>query len=135
MPATVFAANESSIMLNGTPVDGVRAVEYRHQQARSNVYALGSSERIAIVSGPAFVEGRVTVASTSLAFDGISGDSPFQIIAQLRHGDTTVTATFDGCQMMEKVFELGTGGHGEATYTFSAERVREEVAPAAAPAG
>ncbi len=133
MPATVFAANESSIILDGAPVDGVRSIDYRHHQARSNVYALGSSERIAIVSGPAFVEGRVTVASTSLAFDGIRGDQPFQLIAQLRHGDTTVTATFDNCQLTEKTFELGTGAHGEATYTFSAERVREEVAPA--PAG
>ena len=27
--ATVFAANESAVMVNGTPIQGVRAVEYR----------------------------------------------------------------------------------------------------------
>src|ERR671929_1912590 len=122
MPATVFAANESSVMLNGTPVDGVRSIEYRHQQVRSNVYALGSSERIAVVSGPALVEARVTVASTSLAFDGLDPAKPFQLIAQLRHGDTTVTATFDECHVEEKSFGLDSGAHGEATYTFSAGR-------------
>lgn len=133
MPATIIAANESNVMLNGTPVEGVRSIEYRHHRTRANVYALGSPERIAVISGPELVEGRLTVASTSLAFDGITGDQPFQIVATLRHGDATVTATFDDCQLMEKMFELGTGGHGEATYVFSAGRVREEVAPA--PAG
>jgi len=128
---TVFAANESSVMVNGQPVEGVRAIEYRRLQSRQNVYALGSAERIGMVSGPMSVEGRLTVASTSAGLDGVA-DVQFQVTAQLKQGGTSMTVTFDECFMLEKNFQMGTGGHGEAVYSFSAARVREELAAAAA---
>ena len=81
--ATLFAASESSIMVDGEAIDGVRAIEYRFQQQRSNVYALGSTERVGMVSGGQTVEGRLRVASTSGKLNGLSG--PFQVIATLRH--------------------------------------------------
>ena len=62
--ATLFAASESSVMVDGEAIDGVRAIEYRFQQQRSNVYALGSTERVGMVSGGQTVEGRLRVAST-----------------------------------------------------------------------
>ena len=124
---TIVAANESQVLLDGTPVEGVRAIEYRHQQARASVYGLGSAERIGLVSGPQVVEGAVRVASTNATLNGLAVDQAFQLTAQLKHGASTVTVTFDECYLAEKSFGLSVGEFGEATYRFTATRVREEV--------
>ena len=71
---TIFAANESSVLLNGELVEGVNAIDYRHQQDRQNIYALGSAERVGMTSGPQSVEGRLSVVSTSAAFNALTGD-------------------------------------------------------------
>ena len=125
---TLFAANESIVLLDGEPIEGVRSIDYRHQQVRENIYALGSSERIRMISGPQIVEGRLRVASTSARLNGLTGDTQFQITAQLRHGNARMTVTFDECYLAEKSFDMSVGGHGEAVYSFSATRVREELA-------
>jgi hypothetical protein len=124
--ATIFAANESSVQIDGEPVEGVRAIEYRQVAVRQNVYALGSAERIGMVSGPLSVEGILRVASTSTKLATI-GDAQFQLTALLRHGETNVTVTFDECFLQTKSFELGVGSHGEGSYGFTAVRVREEA--------
>ena len=125
--ATLFAANESTVMIDGERIEGVRTVEYRKAQARDNVYALGSAERIGIVSGAQAVEGLIRVASTNTALDSKLGDNQFQVTAQLQHGDTTMTVTFDECYLLDKDFSIGIGGVGEAIYRFNATRVREEL--------
>ena len=136
---TLFAASESSVMVDGEAVEGVRAIEYRHQQTRSNVYALGSTERIGMVSGGQSVEGRLRVTSTNGKLNGLTGDRVFQVIATLKHtGPDNKTkqmvVTFDECYLLDKSFGIETGGHGEAVYTFSAVRVKEELTEVAAPA-
>jgi len=125
--ATIFAASESSVQIDGEAVDGVRSIEYRHQQVRTNVFALGSAERVGLTSGPQTVEGRMRVASTSTKLNALTGETMFQITAQLRHGATLMTVTFDECVLLEKSFDMSVGGHGEALYSFSATRVREEI--------
>ena len=125
---TIFAASESAVVVDGEAIEGVRAIEYRRHQVRSNVYAIGSTERIAMTSGPQGVEGRVRVASTSPKLDSMTNDTSFQISAQLVHGESAMSVTFDECFVMEKTFEISVGGHGEAVYTFTATRVREEPA-------
>jgi hypothetical protein len=122
---TIFAANESAVLLDGEPIEGIRAIEYRQENARSSVYALGSAERIALVSGPQLVEGRLKVASAAPTLDALDLSSPFQLAAQLKQGSTTKTVTFDECYMTGKTFELGVGSHGEAVYSFTATRIRE----------
>ena len=124
----IFAANESSVLVDGQPVEGVIALEYRRRAARANVYALGSAERIGMVSGLQHVEGRLTVASTSPGLDTIAGEQQFQVSAQLKRGDTSLTVTFDECFLAEKEFALTVGEHGQAVYGFTAARVREEPA-------
>lgn len=136
---TLFAASESSVMVDGEAVEGVRAIEYRHQQLRSNVYALGSTERIGMVSGGQSVEGRLRVASTNGKLNGLAGDRVFQVIATLKHTGANnktkqMIVTFDECYLLDKSFSIETSGHGEAVYTFSAIRVKEELGEAAAPA-
>lgn len=123
---TVFAATESSVLIDGAPVDGVQGIEYRMRRARTNIYALGSTERIDVTSGAYDVEGRLRVASTSPALDAVAGAQFFQVIANLRHGDVSTTVTFDDCFLTDKTFELSVGGSGVAVYSFTAARVREE---------
>ncbi len=124
---TVFAANESSVMVDGELIEGVRSIDYRHHQTRESIYALGSAERIGMTSGPQIVEGRLRLASTSPSLDQLEAEQQFQISAQLRHGDTQMSVTFDECYLMEKSYDMGVGGHGETVYTFTATRVREEL--------
>lgn len=131
--ATLFAASESSVMVDGEAIEGVRAIEYRFQQQRSNVYALGSTERVGMVSGGQTVEGRLRVASTSAKLNGLSG--PFQVVGTLRHTGAdnktrTMTVTFDECYLTDKGFGIETNGHGETVYSFSAVRLREEISEA-----
>src|SRR3954471_12201057 len=125
--ATILAANESTVLLDGQPIDGVRSIEYRQQQGRDSVYALGSAERIGMTSGAQVVEGRLRVASASPPLAAITTDKPFQISAQLKHGDTKMTVTFDECFLTEKSFALAVSSFGESTYSFTATRVREEI--------
>ncbi len=125
---TIYAANESSVLVDGTPVEGVQALEFRRVAQRTNVYAVGSTERITVTSGPISVDGRIIVASASPDLDAKLRGDFVQITAQLRHGETNVTVSFDDCLLTEKSFVLGVGGQGEAVYAFTATRVREEPA-------
>ena len=124
---TIVAANESSVQVNGQPVEGVRSIEYRKRQARENVYTFGSAERVTLTSGAQVVEGRLTVASASPAIDALDAALPFEVVAQLKHGATQLTVSFNECFLVEKTFALGVGGYGEAVYAFTATRVREAV--------
>lgn len=125
--ATIFAANESQVLVDGQAVEGVRSIEYRKSQARENIYGLGSNERIGLVSGAQVVEGHLRVASTAPALDQLTVSQQFQVSAVLVHGETRTTVTFDECYLLEKTFDLGAGGHGEAVYSFTATRAREEA--------
>lgn len=122
---TVFAANESAVLVDGAPIEGVRSVEYRSHTARSDLYALGSSERIGVITGHHGVEGRLRVASSAPALDVLVGDTFFQIAAPLRQGETEVTVSFDECLLTETSFAMDAGGHGETIYSFTATRVRQ----------
>jgi hypothetical protein len=121
---TIFAASESTVLIDGEAVDGVQGIDYRTRRDRTNIYALGSTERVGVVSGAYEVEGRLRVTSASAKLDGLAGDKLFQIIAKLRNGDTEATVTFDDCYLTEKAFDLTVNGQGAAVYTFSATRVR-----------
>jgi hypothetical protein len=124
---TILAANESTVLLDGKPVEGVRAIEYRQQQNRESIYAIGSTERIGMTTGAQVVEGRLRIASTSPVLSTIPPDKPFQISAQLKHGDKKMTVSFDECFLTEKSFAMAVSSFGESIYSFTATRVREEV--------
>jgi hypothetical protein len=124
--ATVFAASESSVMVDGDAVEGVQTIDYRMRRTRASVYALGSVERVAVTSGYHDVEARLRVASSNAKLDGLAGDQLFQVVANLRHGESSMTVTFDDCYLTEKTFDLSVGRHGESVYCFTAARVREE---------
>ncbi len=121
----IFAANESAVLINGEPLLGVQSLEYRRVRERDNVYAVGSAERVNVVTGREMVEGRISVASTSPLLDGLGPDEVFSITAQLRQGEDETTVSFDDCLLMEKTFSIPVAGQGEAQYSFTATRVRE----------
>jgi hypothetical protein len=129
---TLFSANESQVLVAGTAVEGVRSIDYRRAQARESVYGLGSNERIGLVSGAQVIEGVLRVASTAPALDALTTGDSVQISAVLAHGTTRMAVTFDECFLQEKTFEMTSGGHGLAVYAFTATRMREEIATAAA---
>jgi hypothetical protein len=130
---TIFTAHSSSVLVDGQPVDGVQAIDYRVVRQQGHVFALGSSERLTTYYGETHVDGRLVVASANAALDGLvtSGNS-FQVIGNLAQGGTARTVAFDECFMAKKEFTLNSGGHGETVYLFTATRVREEDKSAAA---
>jgi hypothetical protein len=121
---TIYAACESTVLVDGDPVDGVQGIDYRMRRDRSNIYALGSTERVGVISGAYDVQGRLRVTSASEKLDGLGGEQLFQIVAKLRHGEVEATVTFDDCYLTEKSFDLSVNGQGAAIYSFSAARMR-----------
>jgi len=123
---TIFAANESKVMVNGTAVEGVRSLEYARHQTRDSLYAVGSAERIGVTSGASLVRGELRVLSTSPTLDGLAPDASFQVSALLKHGGASLNVTLDECYLEDKQLDLSVGGQAEAVYSFTATRVREE---------
>ena len=123
MAATIFAANESSVQVNGSPLEGVRSIDYRAQRARTNVYALGSPERVGMISGPQSVDGTIRVASTAAVLDKLAPEATFDLLVSLHHGQATTEVAFHECVLTEKSFDMSASGHGEAVYSFPAIRV------------
>lgn len=121
---TIYAANESNVLVNGEPIRGVRAIEFRTTTARNDLYAVGSSERIGVITGQRAVEGRIRVASTAPALDALVGDEFFQIAAPLRQGENETTVSIDECLLTDTTFAMDAGGHGETVYAFTATRIR-----------
>lgn len=122
----IYAANESAVLINGEPVPGVQSLEYRRVRERSNVYAVGLAERVGVVTGRETVEVRLAVASTAPGLDGLGwGDESFELVAQLRQGDTETTVAFNECLISEKTFAMPVAGRGETIYDITATRVRE----------
>jgi hypothetical protein len=123
----VYTAFASEARVNGNVVEGLQSIEYRHAKSRYAIGAIGTDERVAVYFGLRVVTGTLRVASDNLDLDRLlDTGNEFTVSAVLRHGDASRTVTFDGCVMDEKTFGLSTESHGEAVYSFSATRVREE---------
>lgn len=122
---TVYAANQSSLKVGEETVDGVRAIEYRSATVRQDLYAIGSNERIGVISGAHSAEGRIRVASASAKLDGLGAQEVFQMMATFGGSGDPVVVSFHDCMLTEKSFNLSAGGHGEAVYSFTAVRVTE----------
>lgn len=129
--ASVFTANSSSVLINGERVLGVRGIDFQHRRAQESIYAIGSSERVAVAYGGTAVAGRLVVASNTPALDALlaSGEA-FQVVANLSaRADFSAerSMAFDDCRMTGKSLTLSAGGHAEAVYDFTATRLREEA--------
>ena len=125
--ATVFTANSSGVLVDGQAVPGVLGIDYQVSREQNEIYALGSDERVAVYYGARRVAGRIRVASANPDLDRLTTEGVlFQIVANLRHSESSRSVAFDDCFIESKDFSIGTGGHGETVYTFRSTRVREE---------
>jgi hypothetical protein len=130
--ATIVAAAESQVQVGKDPVEGVQSIEYRTVRSRSNVYGIGSTERLDVVAGPSSVEVCLTVASTSPRLNAIGPDERFDLTAALSHGGSTIEVGFHECVLEEKNFAISVGGVGVTVYRFTAARVDEKPPATAA---
>jgi hypothetical protein len=127
---TVFSANRSSVLVDGSPLEGLQSLVYRVVTEREDIRAVGSNERVDVMFGLRTVRGELVVKSASFSLDGmLDKRQKFQIVATLKRtegSDETRTASFDDCFVEGKAFQLDAHGSAVTTYAFSATRLREE---------
>ena len=127
---TIFSANRSSVLVNGTAVEGLQSLVFRVVTERQDVRAIGTDERVDVIFGLRSVQGELVVQSANTDLDGhLQARSKFQIVANLKRDEAEGakrTLSFDDCFIEGKSFSLSAGGSVNTTYTFTATRAREE---------
>jgi hypothetical protein len=127
---TIFSANRSSVLVNGTAIEGLQSLVYRVVTERQDVRAIGTDERVDVIFGLRTVQGELVVASANTELDeALTNRSKFQIVANLKRDEAEGakrTLSFDDCFIEGKAFSLSSGGSVSTTYTFTATRAREE---------
>lgn len=128
--ATVFAANKSSVLVDGEVVEGLQSLAFRTQTEQEDVRGVGSDERVAVVFGLRTVVGELAVKSVSTKLDELMGQrAPFQLVADLKQDESESSPkrklSFDGCYVQDKRFSLAANGSVLTTYAFTATRLRE----------
>jgi len=128
----VFAANKTDVLFDGEKIPGLKGFGFKVADDRQDVRGLGNQERIGVVYGKLQIKGQIIVNSNSELLNKHMGDrSSFQIVVQV---DQTAypeelgkrKMTFDGCHVDEREFTLDANGYALSTYTFTADRIREE---------
>lgn len=128
----VYAANRSSVLIDGEAIEGLQNLHYRVDTEREDIRAIGSDERVDVSFGLRTVEGELTVKSSSDKLDGLLAQrAKFQIVANLKKDvgmvtDAARTVSFDDCFVQAKRFDMDAGETARTVYTFTATRVREE---------
>lgn len=127
---TIFSANRSSVLVNGTAVEGLQSLVFRVVTERQDVRAIGIDERVDVIFGLRSVQGELVVHSANAELDDhLAKRSKFQIVANLKRDEAEGakrTLSFDDCFIESKSFSLTAGGVVATTYTFTATRAREE---------
>lgn len=128
--ATVLSANKSSVLIDGTAVEGLQSLAYRVQTEQEDVRGVGSDERVAVVFGLRVVQGELAVRSLSAKLDDLlQKQAAFQLVADLKQDDSEGSPrrklSFDGCYVRDKQFGLAANGSVLTTYAFTATRLRE----------
>lgn len=127
---TIYSANRSSVLVNGTAIEGLQSLVYRVVTERQDVRAIGTDERVDVIFGLRTVQGELVVQSANTELDThLTERSKFQIVANLKRDEAEGakrTLSFDDCFLEAKSFALSSGGSVNTTYTFTATRAREE---------
>ncbi|PZN72759.1 MAG: hypothetical protein DM484_24095 [Candidatus Methylumidiphilus alinenensis] len=129
--ATVFIANRSTVLIDGSAVEGLQSLVFRVVTEREDIRAVGINERIDVSFGLRTVQGELVVKSANYELDNhLTERSKFQLVANLKKDQTADapkrTLSFDDCYIEGKSFGLDAGGSGVSTYAFTATRLREE---------
>ncbi len=128
---TVFSANQSSLLIDGDPLEGVQSLAFRVVTEREDIRAIGSDERVDVSFGLRTVQGEIVVRSTArLLDDKLAQRASFNMVAALKKGqgtdDPQRSYAFDTCFVETKHLVMGASGTAETSYVFTATRVREE---------
>lgn len=67
---TVFAANRSGVLVDGSAVEGLQSLVFRVVTEREDIRAVGSAERIDVELGLRTVQGELVVKSAEYCTDG-----------------------------------------------------------------
>jgi hypothetical protein len=130
MSLVIASAATSKITIEGEDVAGLQSIEFAVRRRQMDVDAVGVGERIGVDAGHIFVTGTLRIRSLNSTLDErlyALVPEPFNMVAELKQGETTVkTITFDECFLDDKSFELTANGVGVTVYNFTATRVREE---------
>ena len=128
----VFSANKTEVLFDGEKIQGLKGFAFKVADDRQDVRGLGAQERIGVVYGRLQVKGQIIVNSNSeLLNKHMNERTSFQVVVQV---DQTAypedlgkkKITFDGCHVDEREFTLDANGYALSTYTFTADRLREE---------
>jgi hypothetical protein len=128
----VFAANKTEILFDGEKIHGLEGFTYEVDSERRDVPGIGTTERSGVVYGRLRVKGKILVHSNSELLNGhMENNTHFQIIMSIMQdsypeGLGVKKFTFDGCHVDRREFQLGSHGYALTTYSFSADRIREE---------
>jgi hypothetical protein len=130
MSLVIASAATSKVTIEGEDVAGLQSIEFVVRRRQMDVDAVGVGERIGVDAGHIFVTGTLRIRSLNSTLDErlyALVPEPFNMVAELKQGETTVkTITFDECFLDDKSFELTANGVGITVYNFTATRVREE---------
>jgi len=130
MSLVIASAATSKVTIEGEDIAGLQSMEFAVKRRQMDVDAVGVGERIGVDAGHIFVTGTLRIRSLNSTLDErlyALVPEPFNMVAELKQGETTVkTITFDECFLDDKSFELTANGVGITVYNFTATRVREE---------
>lgn len=128
----IFAANSSTLLLDGVAIEGLQSLSFRVVTEREDVRAVGTHERVDVSFGLRTVHGELSIKSHSAGLDKhLDERSRFQLVANLKKDkglvdQATRTISFDDCFAEAKTLRLDAGGVALTVYSFTATRVREE---------
>ena len=128
----VMAANKTEILFDNEKIHGLKGFTYEVFTDQQDVPGIGANERIGVVYGRLRVTGKILVHSNSEALNKhMENNTHFQIIMvttqdSYPEGLGVKRFTFDGCHIDYREFQLENHGYALTTYTFSADRIRED---------
>ncbi|HLF05893.1 MAG TPA: hypothetical protein VI893_01740 [Thermoplasmata archaeon] len=128
----VLAANKTEVMFDGEKVPGLKGFAFKVFEDKQEVRGIGSEERLGVVYGRLHIKGQILVHSNAefLNKKMIERDS-FQVVVRIDQtsypeDSGKKSITFDGCHLDDREFTLDANGYALTTYTFTADRLREE---------
>jgi hypothetical protein len=123
----IYTALASEVKVNEETIEGLQSIDYTFARNRQHIGAVGTDERIAVYFGLKTIVGKLRVASANNTLDKLlQSNASFDITATLKHGETQRVVGFHTCYMEDKAFGLGSEGHAETVYSFTATRLQED---------
>ncbi|MDD1663391.1 MAG: phage tail tube protein [Methanomicrobiales archaeon] len=132
MAVQFYSANDSSVLIGGTPLEGVQSIEWKVNRNRTDVPGFGTQERGGFNFGMLEITGKIRVKSTSNELDDkffgkIPQESTFDMSVQLKRtsASQSLTANFKDCCIDHREITMDVNGVAIGVYTFSATTVEE----------